>query len=94
MADLKLDSRLHDLFRDLLIVSNNFESADYSSKKVAGAVGHDGLEGKVRDFATKWDDRRPKIIASVDTLWKSAQAIEKTFGDLDRSMGDQMSQKG
>ncbi|WGX98374.1 hypothetical protein [Nocardioides sp. L-11A] len=92
MADLQIDSRLQDLYTDLRVVSCNFKDADYSSRVAADAVGHDLLAGKVRDFATKWDDRRPKIIAALDTLWQSAQAIDENFRGLDDKMASQMAQ--
>lgn len=87
MADLQIDHRLNDIHADLRAIGTTFKDADYNSRAVAGAVGHSGLEDKVRDFATQWDDRRPKIIASLDVLWKTAEAIDTTFGDIDTSMG-------
>lgn len=94
MSDLILDiDELKDLYLDLSNVRVSFGSIDEVSKSVADAVGHGGLEKKVRDFATKWDDRRDKIVSSLDALAESARSVATTFRDVDQGMGDALSQK-
>jgi hypothetical protein len=94
MSELRLDTAdLDQLFKDLLSVSIAFTEIERVSASVAGAVGQSDLEKRVSDFSTKWDDRRVKIIESVDALWKASHAISKTFDDLDRQMADAMRKK-
>lgn len=94
MTDLRLDvEELKQLYLDLLNVSTGFSSIDQVSKNIASAVGHDALEAKVRDFATKWDDRRQKIITSVDAVAESARSIATTFRDVDKGMADALDGK-
>lgn len=94
MSDLYLDVKdMKQIYLDLLNASVQFGQIDSISKNVADAVGHDGLEGKVRDFATKWDDRRSKIIESIDAVGGSALAIGKAFGELDLLLGNALEGK-
>lgn len=95
MSDLELtDHVLEQLKNDLLHVSIAFSGIERVSDDLAHAVGHDGLEGKVRDFSSKWDDRRKTIIESLDALWKAAGAIRNTFDEVDVKMGNALTKGG
>jgi hypothetical protein len=93
MTDLKLDlDRLRQLNSDLLAVSAEFGSADEFSDSVANATGHDGLHDAVRDFAHKWNKKRPEMKDGVVKLQKKLQAITDGFTQLDAQLAKAMEQ--
>ena len=53
----------------------------------------DELEGKVREFSTKWDDRRKTIIESLDAMWNAASHVGKTFAKVDQLMAAELSEE-
>jgi uncharacterized phage infection (PIP) family protein YhgE len=84
VADLKLDLELLDkLSSDLAAVVAEFKNADDFSDDVAEATGQDDLAGKVRDFASKWNDKRGKMTTEVENLQKQISGISKGFTSVD-----------
>lgn len=92
--ELRLNlTELNGLWVDLLHVSIAFGQIEYADNALQGAVGGDGhihgqhlLADRVGDFNTGWDDRRVRIIESLDTIWHSLQAIESTFRKVDSGL--------
>jgi uncharacterized phage infection (PIP) family protein YhgE len=93
MTDIKLDlDRLKQLNSDLKSVSAEFGGADDFSDTVATATGHDGLHDAVRDFAHKWNEKRPEMQDGVDKLQKKLQAVTDGFTQLDQQLAQAMEQ--
>ena len=91
--DLKLDlDRLKQLNTDLKAVSAEFANADDFSDTVANATGHDGLHDAVRDFAHKWNEKRPEMKDGVDKLQQKLQAITDGFTQIDQQLAQAMEQ--
>lgn len=88
MSDsLKIDlSELNALFLDLMAVSDAFGSIGNFDRQLADAVGNDELKRRVMEFGEGWDDRRAKIVDSLDTIWKAVHSIELTFVSVDQKL--------
>jgi hypothetical protein len=87
MTDLVLDTtRLEQLYKDLVLVSSNFASVDFTTRRAAAAVGHHELAERIQDFADGWDNRREEITASLDALWHAVQAVHRTFTEVDAEL--------
>ena len=89
MADLQLDfGELNSLKSTVDTVSSTFARAERVSEDVAGYTGHDGLAGKVREFADNWDIGRGKLQANLDYVSEAIKSIVDTFTDLDQGLAD------
>ena len=56
MADLKIDvAELTASASRAERIAGDFTTAERIADETAGYTGHDGLAGKVHDFADKWD---------------------------------------
>jgi len=95
MADLVLDlERLRELKNDLEAVVKEFKNADDFSDDVADATGQDDLAGKVRDFASKWNDKRKKMLADVENLQAQIKAISDGFTKVDSGLAKALEDNG
>jgi hypothetical protein len=75
MADLSLNpADVRDLGTHLSSIAREFRDANTRSDRIAGAVGHPGLEDAVKDFAHEWDDTREAMIDDIETLANPAGA--------------------
>lgn len=93
-ATLRLDlAQLEALYKDLLNVSMSFSEIDTVDRHLSVAVGHEGLGNRVEHFGGGWDDRRKKIITSLDTIWNAVKAVETTFSDVDEKLADALKPK-
>lgn len=87
MSDLKLDLELlTQLKDDLEAVVNDFKDADDFSDDVAEATGSDELQGHVREFAHKWNDKRKSMTTNVENLHKQIAAISDGFTSVDTGL--------
>ena len=76
MADLDIDlDDLESLVSTLGVVRTEFDSAEQFATTVADLVGHDGLAGVVRDFATQWNLRRSELLEELDYLAAATTSI-------------------
>lgn len=84
MSDLvlKLDE-LIQLRDDLDAVVREFRGADDFSDSVGAATGHDALEGHVRDFAHKWNEKRKSMTENVENVQKVIAAVADNFTKVD-----------
>ena len=88
MADLSLNpADVRDLGTHLSSVANEFRDANTRSDRIAGAVGHSGLEDAVKDFAHEWDDTREAMVDDIETLAKTSTAITDAFEQTDQQLG-------
>jgi hypothetical protein len=93
VADLKLDLQLiTQLNEDLESVVSEFKNADDFSSDVADATGNDDLAGKVRDFASKWNDKRKEMTSSVEALQQQIKAISDGFTQVDDGLAKALEQ--
>lgn len=93
MPDLLLDlPTLEQLHWDLTMVVANFYDITPISKQLSGAVGDDGLAGKVQDFADGWDIRRTKITEAMQAIDASVKAIHDTFSQVDAELAAAVTQ--
>jgi len=87
MADLMLSmDELQELYHDLRTASTAFGSIPRVTNALAHAVGHQAVETRVLELETSWDLRRAEIIASLDAIWRAAQAIHDNFDKLDHQV--------
>ncbi|MCU1513180.1 MAG: hypothetical protein JWO10_270, partial [Microbacteriaceae bacterium] len=87
MTDIKIDlALLNDLESKLTTITGQFRNAEEISHTIAGLVGHGGLEGTVRDFASKWNIHREKITDKLTFVLDATTAVHDTFVELDRRL--------
>ncbi|PRY68114.1 hypothetical protein B0I08_105279 [Glaciihabitans tibetensis] len=88
MADLYVDTEvLRDAATYLNSVSSEFESATTSSERIADATGHDGLAGRVREFASNGDHRRVELIEQIVTLHDNVNSVAEGLEAADEDIG-------
>ena len=94
MSDLvlKLDE-LIQLRDDLDAVVREFHDADEFSDSVAAATGHDALEGHVRDFAHKWNEKRKSMTDNVSNVQKVIAAVSDNFTKVDGDLAKALDEK-
>lgn len=71
-----------------------FRSADRVGDDLAELTGEYRLARKVRDFAGNWDHNRGKLEEQLVAVRDWLQAIDDTYTDLDRTMGDGVDSDG
>ena len=87
MADLKLDAdELRASATRADRIAGDMSSAERIASETAGYTGHDGLAGKVHDFADKWDIARGKLEENLTTIADYLRALVDTFDDLDTNL--------
>lgn len=88
MADLQIDlDQLETLMANMKVVRSDFEGAEQFSQTVADLVGHDGLAGVVRDFASQWNMRRAELLEELDFIAQATKSIHDTMVELDQELG-------
>lgn len=91
VADLDIDlDDLEALVGVLAVVRREFDGAEQFATTVADLVGHDGLAGVVRDFATQWNLRRSELLEELDYLAEATTSIRDTMIELDLELGEVM----
>jgi hypothetical protein len=87
VVDLKMDlDAVRTLGERLGVVADEFENAGVRSDRIADAVGHEGLAGVVRDFASSWDDTRAKMTQNLRLLADSSTQVAQAFTDVDADL--------
>ncbi|CAM3904159.1 hypothetical protein [Isoptericola cucumis] len=95
MADLRVDlDAVTELGSSLTTVADEFENATTKSDRIADAVGHEGLAGVVRDFASSWDDTREKMTENLRLLADASVQVAQAFTDIDSDLADGISGEG
>lgn len=74
---------LDQLADDLKLIAREYANADEFSDDVADAVGHERLAERVREFSTKWNDRRKNMLEQVEALQGQVEAIRDAFAQVD-----------
>ena len=88
LADLSLNpADVCDLGTTLSSIAREFHDANTRSVRIAGAVGHSGLEDAVKDFAHEWDDTREAMVDDIETVAKTSTAIADAFEQTDQQLG-------
>jgi uncharacterized protein YukE len=88
MSDLVIQMHLLDqLEKDLADIAAEYAKADEFSGEMADAVGNDELGDRVRDFSTKWNDRRKNMTEQVTALHEQVKAIRDAFTEVDAELG-------
>lgn len=81
---------LLDTGDQLTSIVNEFEGADAYAANVADAVGDDTLAGAIRDFSTKWKNRREEMRESIANLAELTKATGEQFRDVDNQLGSSL----
>lgn len=93
MADLRIDvAELTASASRAERIASEFSTAERIADETAGYTGHDGLAGKVHDFADKWDIARGKLEENVTTIADYLRAVVDTFDDLDTDLAASLDQ--
>ena len=93
MADLKIDvAELTASASRAERIAGDFTTAERIADETAGYTGHDGLAGKVHDFADKWDIARGKLEENLTTIADYLRAVVDTFDDLDTDLAASLEQ--
>jgi hypothetical protein len=71
---------------ELRRVIDEFDGTEEFSSAVADTVGHDGLAGTVRDFASSWNVRRRDLIEQLTMVRDYIAAVHDTFLELDERL--------
>ena len=72
--------------RGLRRVHAELSRADAHADDAAQDVGHPELAEALRDFSRNWDDRRAKMVASVEALAEQATTVGRTFEEIETSL--------
>lgn len=84
---LKVDTEsVRSVSTNLTRITTELTDAQAHSDDAADAVGHNGLAGALRNFASSWDDRRLKLINQIAQLRDSATAVADTFDETDSAL--------
>ncbi len=67
-------------------IRTNFAAAQSVAHDVAGLTGHDGLAGRVREFADSWDVSRERLSEGLEFLGEALRAVVDTFSELDGAL--------
>jgi hypothetical protein len=81
-------SVLEDTGRSLRYVATEFANAGDISDEYSSVVGHDGLAGRLRDFADNWDDKRAEMLEAIQGLGEATEGIGSAFTEADNEMYD------
>jgi hypothetical protein len=93
MADLRIDvAELTASASRAERIASEFSTAERIADETAGYTGHDGLAGKVHDFADKWDIARGKLEENLTTIADYLRAVVDTFDDLDTDLAASLEQ--
>lgn len=93
MADLRIDvAELTASASRAERIASEFSTAECIADETAGYTGHDGLAGKVHDFADKWDIARGKLEENLTTIADYLRAVVDTFDDLDTDLAASLEQ--
>lgn len=93
MADLRIDvAELTASASRAERIASEFSTAERIADETAGYTGHDGLAGKVHDFAYKWDIARGKLEENLTTIADYLRAVVDTFDDLDTDLAASLDQ--
>lgn len=88
MTDISLDyAVLRGAVTNLEFIATQFEASADTAAAAAEATGHDGLAGRVRDFADNWDDTRKRFQHAAADLAKSIDEIREAFETFDHGAG-------
>lgn len=88
MTDVSLDyTVLRGTVTNLEYVAKQFEASGDTAAAAAAATGHDGLSGRVREFADNWDDTRKRFRTAAEDLAKSIDDIREAFETFDHEAG-------
>lgn len=91
MSDINIrGDALHSHARRVRTIATDVSGARSQADDAAAVVGHDGLASTVRDFGSKWDIHRQRLIDEVTTLADIFDAINSTMADLEGDMANQM----
>lgn len=86
--DLNIDFGALDRAKsDMAVTADTLRRAQRVGDDLADLTGHARLAGKVRDFAANWDDHRARLLKGLEHLQDSITAIEETFTEVDRTLG-------
>lgn len=89
MTDVDLDlTALRAAKTRVASALETFRSADRVGDDLAELTGEYRLARKVRDFASNWDHNRGKLEEQLIAVHDWLQAIDDTYTDLDRTLGD------
>lgn len=95
MAKITVDvEALQSLSSSLASVAGDFDGADSSADQVASAVGHGGLEGAVRGFASSWDDRRAKMSEAMWALSTASHEVANAWIQFDQDGANALTSEG
>ena len=84
MTDVSLDyAVLRGAVTNLEYVARQLEASGDTASAAAAATGHDGLAGRVREFADNWDDTRKRFHTAASDLAKSIDEIRDAFETFD-----------
>lgn len=84
MSDIRITyGTLDGAVTNLGFASRQLAASDDTSEAAAGAVGHEGLACRVREFADSWDDNRERFQEAAEDLAEAVAGIAAAFRELD-----------
>ena len=90
--DLRIDlSVLSDAGSNLTTVSNEFNNAPQHGQDVASLVGYKPLANAIRDFSTKWNEKRQELQKAVAALAQATTEIANSFESTDSTLQQSLS---
>jgi len=76
---------LGDLAQQLANLRGEFEQGDDALGPLLGALSHDRLRDKLRDFADNWSDKREGIVERLNQTAAFAQSAADAYRTVDEA---------
>ena len=76
--------------RRVRTIAADLVGAHAQAEDAAAAVGHRDLARTVRDFGSRWDIHRQRLIDEITALADTFDAINDTLADLESGMASQL----
>lgn len=87
MRQVKVDTGLLiEAGGQLRSIVETLVDANDDAAGLAEQVGHEGLAGKVRDFAENWQSRRREMLEVIGTLGDVSEGVGIAFEEWDREL--------
>jgi hypothetical protein len=86
-VEFKVDQgALAEMAGELMGLTKEFEGLDDVVEGYESAVGHDGLAGKLDDFATNWSDKRREMVKAMEAIAGYADAAADAYGETETEL--------
>lgn len=77
---------LAEMAGELMGLTAEFEGLEDVVEGYEAAVGHDGLAGRLDDFASNWSDKRREMVKAMEAVAGYADAAADAYGQTEAEL--------